>query len=113
MRGDVAHREPRADLLTSCPNPAHVRTESQILELMAQILLALQYLHSKSILHRDLKTANIFLTTDVRGQGGGERGVWEGRGGERRERRGRLRKVGAQQPSSPPSSHWSHTTAAS
>jgi len=36
-------------------------TEDQILEWFAQILLAIHYLHERRILHRDLKTQNIFL----------------------------------------------------
>ncbi|CAF4633281.1 unnamed protein product [Rotaria sp. Silwood1] len=37
-------------------------TENQIVEWFVQICMALQYMHDKSILHRDLKTQNIFLT---------------------------------------------------
>ncbi|XP_046852777.1 serine/threonine-protein kinase Nek4-like isoform X2 [Xenia sp. Carnegie-2017] len=36
--------------------------ERQIVEWFVQIAMALQYLHDKRILHRDLKTQNIFLT---------------------------------------------------
>ena len=36
--------------------------ETQIVEWFVQIAMALQYLHDKNILHRDLKTQNIFLT---------------------------------------------------
>ncbi|CAF0892640.1 unnamed protein product [Adineta ricciae] len=36
--------------------------ENQIIEWFVQICMALQYIHDKSILHRDLKTQNIFLT---------------------------------------------------
>ncbi|CAF1091671.1 unnamed protein product [Adineta ricciae] len=36
--------------------------ENQIIEWFVQICMALQYMHDKSILHRDLKTQNIFLT---------------------------------------------------
>lgn len=37
-------------------------TETQIVEWFIQITMALQYMHDRSILHRDLKTQNIFLT---------------------------------------------------
>jgi NIMA (never in mitosis gene a)-related kinase len=37
-------------------------SEEQIIEWFIQITLALQYMHEQSILHRDLKTQNIFLT---------------------------------------------------
>lgn len=39
-------------------------SEDSILELFVQICLAVQHVHSKRILHRDLKTQNIFLTSD-------------------------------------------------
>eukprot|EP00730_Choanoeca_flexa_P005126 TRINITY_DN11882_c0_g1_i14.p1 TRINITY_DN11882_c0_g1~~TRINITY_DN11882_c0_g1_i14.p1 ORF type:complete len:504 (+),score=113.61 TRINITY_DN11882_c0_g1_i14:142-1653(+) len=37
-------------------------TENQIMNWFTQIALAIQYLHTQKILHRDLKTQNIFLT---------------------------------------------------
>ncbi|ESO88881.1 hypothetical protein LOTGIDRAFT_219034 [Lottia gigantea] len=36
--------------------------ERQVVEWFIQIAMALQYLHERNILHRDLKTQNIFLT---------------------------------------------------
>ncbi|PIO31515.1 hypothetical protein AB205_0067520, partial [Aquarana catesbeiana] len=36
--------------------------ESQVVEWFVQIAMALQYLHDLHIMHRDLKTQNIFLT---------------------------------------------------
>ncbi|KPI84204.1 putative NIMA-related kinase [Leptomonas seymouri] len=39
-------------------------TEKEILQYFAQICLALAYLHERRILHRDLKTQNVFLTKD-------------------------------------------------
>lgn len=36
--------------------------ETQIVEWFVQIAMALQYMHDQNILHRDLKTQNIFLT---------------------------------------------------
>ncbi|XP_042195379.1 serine/threonine-protein kinase Nek4 isoform X2 [Callorhinchus milii] len=52
--GDLYHRlkEQKGNLLP----------ESQVVEWFVQIAMALQYLHEKHILHRDLKTQNIFLT---------------------------------------------------
>jgi non-specific serine/threonine protein kinase/NIMA (never in mitosis gene a)-related kinase len=39
-------------------------SETQVMDWFAQILLALLYLHEKRILHRDLKTQNIFLKNE-------------------------------------------------
>jgi serine/threonine protein kinase len=39
-------------------------SESQILDWFIQITLALNYVHQRKILHRDVKTQNIFLTQD-------------------------------------------------
>ena len=36
-------------------------TETQIVDWLAQMALALLYLHERKILHRDMKTQNIFL----------------------------------------------------
>lgn len=41
-------------------------SEESILELFVQICLGVQHVHSKRILHRDLKTQNIFLTSEGR-----------------------------------------------
>ncbi|KAM9813356.1 LOW QUALITY PROTEIN: serine/threonine-protein kinase Nek4 [Neosynchiropus ocellatus] len=52
--GDLYHRlkEQKGELLL----------ERQVVEWFVQIAMALQYLHERNILHRDLKTQNIFLT---------------------------------------------------
>ncbi|XP_051957959.1 serine/threonine-protein kinase Nek4-like isoform X2 [Xyrauchen texanus] len=52
--GDLYHRlkQQKGELLP----------ERQVVEWFVQITMALQYLHEKHILHRDLKTQNIFLT---------------------------------------------------
>ena len=38
-------------------------TEDQIMDWFVQIALALKYIHDRKILHRDIKTQNIFLTS--------------------------------------------------
>lgn len=52
--GDLYHRlkQQKGELLP----------ERQVVEWFVQIAMALQYLHERNILHRDLKTQNIFLT---------------------------------------------------
>lgn len=42
--------------------PTNRFTERYILSIMEQITSAINYMHGESILHRDLKTANIFMT---------------------------------------------------
>lgn len=41
-------------------------TEPETRFYMHQILLGVQYLHSKRIIHRDLKLGNLFLDDDLR-----------------------------------------------
>lgn len=43
--------------------PSRYFRESEILLIMAQLCLALHHLHEQRMMHRDLKTPNIFLTT--------------------------------------------------
>eukprot|EP00038_Savillea_parva_P014158 m.10175 g.10175 ORF g.10175 m.10175 type:complete len:877 (-) comp2720_c0_seq1:63-2693(-) len=42
--------------------------EKQVLDWILQLALALQYIHERHILHRDIKTKNIFLSKTPRGQ---------------------------------------------
>jgi len=44
----------------------HYFTENQILDWFTQICLALKHCHDRKVIHRDLKTQNIFLTADGR-----------------------------------------------
>ena len=44
--------------------------EQEVISLFVQIVMALHYVHSKRILHRDLKTQNIFITKARDGQMG-------------------------------------------
>ena len=36
--------------------------ERQVMEWFIQVTMALRYIHGKRVLHRDLKTQNVFLT---------------------------------------------------
>ena len=42
----------------------HIFPESQIIDWFVQITLGVKYIHSQKILHRDLKSSNIFITKD-------------------------------------------------
>ncbi len=50
------------DLAAALKRRAEPLPEPQLLAYLAQAALALQHVHSRAVLHRDLKTPNIFLT---------------------------------------------------
>eukprot|EP00741_Cyanophora_paradoxa_P015870 tig00020909_g15321.t1 len=54
------------DAIQRQKNAGRLFPEEMILNWFIQILLSLQYIHEKKILHRDLKTKNIFLTKEGR-----------------------------------------------
>lgn len=44
----------------------HGLVEPNALTLFTELCMAMMYVHKKKILHRDLKAANVFLTSDLR-----------------------------------------------
>lgn len=53
------------DLYTKIKNRRGVRfSEKEVLHYFSQLCLALYHMHEKRVLHRDLKTQNVFLTSD-------------------------------------------------
>lgn len=50
-----------AEFLSSLSKPLK---EFEILTIFNQIVMGITYIHDRNILHRDLKTANIFMTID-------------------------------------------------
>lgn len=54
----------KGDLQSKIKTQKKAFPESQILDWFTQICLAIKHIHDKKILHRDLKSGNIFLTGD-------------------------------------------------
>ena len=52
------------DLQTKIKSQKKSFLENQILDWFTQICLAIKHIHDKKILHRDLKSGNIFLTKE-------------------------------------------------
>jgi len=62
----------------------------QIMDWFVQLCLAVKHVHDRKVLHRDLKTQNIFINAKGKGgrrEEGGEGGRREGGEGGRREGR--------------------------
>lgn len=47
--------------ISQCKKKHHQIQEPQVVRWFTQLLLALKYMHEKNVLHRDIKTQNIFL----------------------------------------------------
>ena len=45
-------------------SPPKLLAESQVLDWFVQLCLALKHVHDRKILHRDLKSQNVFLTSN-------------------------------------------------
>eukprot|EP00811_Abedinium_folium_P026300 NODE_3853_length_1973_cov_9.820693.p1 GENE.NODE_3853_length_1973_cov_9.820693~~NODE_3853_length_1973_cov_9.820693.p1 ORF type:complete len:435 (-),score=157.88 NODE_3853_length_1973_cov_9.820693:147-1451(-) len=57
---------PEGDLKQKIEHDFHTFTEEWVCSIFAQLLDAVQYLHSKNVIHRDLKSQNIFFAHDGR-----------------------------------------------
>jgi hypothetical protein len=84
-------------------------TEAEVLDWFVQLVMALHHVHGKKILHRDLKTQNIFITKNLvkvcPGCGGVVGGGWER--GEGRPGWGEWRPWGSDtQPAADPTCPW-------
>lgn len=55
---------PEGDLKEKIETDFHKFTEEWVRNVFAQLLQAVQYLHSKNVIHRDLKSQNVFLARD-------------------------------------------------
>lgn len=53
------------DKITALKKSGKHLEESQVIEWFIQLVLAVQYMHSRRVLHRDLKTRNIFLKNNL------------------------------------------------
>jgi NIMA (never in mitosis gene a)-related kinase 1/4/5 len=60
---DCTAKEDWQRIFVNLLNRLFNRSEDQILDWFVQISLALKHVHDRKILHRDLKTQNIFLTS--------------------------------------------------
>jgi NIMA (never in mitosis gene a)-related kinase len=63
QRGAQRPSDNHADDELLLPLQGEAFPEEQLMLWCAELLLALQYLHRKKVLHRDIKTSNIFLTS--------------------------------------------------
>eukprot|EP00927_Polykrikos_kofoidii_P032935 TRINITY_DN27916_c0_g1_i1.p1 TRINITY_DN27916_c0_g1~~TRINITY_DN27916_c0_g1_i1.p1 ORF type:complete len:705 (-),score=135.83 TRINITY_DN27916_c0_g1_i1:123-2189(-) len=55
---------PEGDLKEKIETDFHKFTEEWVRNVFAQLVQAVQYLHSKNVIHRDLKSQNVFLAAD-------------------------------------------------